>query len=164
MPKIIRNLEKRILEVAMKIIKDDGINKLSIRHIAKISRIGSGTIYNYFKNKEEIILRTIEIYWKEKLKMMKNKKYNNISDFIDDLYEAIYNYQKMYKDMWRNNNLKKIPENRNLMIKEIENLIKEKTKFKNPGFIIQNLMATATWNFVNYEELKKILLKGMIEC
>lgn len=44
---------------------EDGINSLTISQIAKIAGVGKGTIYEYFKNKEEIVFELVNIMMKE---------------------------------------------------------------------------------------------------
>ncbi|WP_075780442.1 MULTISPECIES: TetR/AcrR family transcriptional regulator [unclassified Marinitoga] len=161
MPKILKDVERKILDASMRVIENEGIEKLNIRYISKIAGIGLGTTYNYFKNKDEIILRCIEIYWKKAITDLKNRNFNNNEDFLDILYSKIYKYQFLFKDFWKNHELLKIPQKRFHMINELKKIILEKSTLDNPEFIIQNLMATAVWDFIKYEEVKKILLERM---
>ncbi|BBE29983.1 hypothetical protein OSSY52_01240 [Tepiditoga spiralis] len=158
MPKIIKKPLDIIFKTSQIIINNEGINSLSIRKIAKESGISIGTIYNYFENKDALIIKLMEQYWKESIYLLNEKKYLNQEKFLDDLYEVLCTYQKTYKDFWKNNSLNNIPQIRSSMIKKVITLISNKTKLKNPEFILQNLMATATWNFIEYSKLKKILL------
>ena len=43
----------------------NGINSLTISQIAKVAGVGKGTIYEYFKNKEEIVFELVNILMKE---------------------------------------------------------------------------------------------------
>ncbi len=56
-----RELEKQarrdqILDAARKLLFSQGIEKISISRISKEAELGVGTIYFYFKNKEDIFI------------------------------------------------------------------------------------------------------------
>lgn len=48
-------LEGKIVDAAVEIIAEEGFNRLSIRKIANRIGYAPGTIYNYYKNKDEIL-------------------------------------------------------------------------------------------------------------
>ncbi|GAA5167497.1 hypothetical protein GCM10023321_60330 [Pseudonocardia eucalypti] len=48
--------KRRALEVALEIIDKEGIEALSIRHLADRLKINGATLYHHFENKEEIIV------------------------------------------------------------------------------------------------------------
>lgn len=50
-----RMLENKIIDAAVAIITEEGFSKLSIRKIATKIGYAPGTIYNYYKNKDEIL-------------------------------------------------------------------------------------------------------------
>ncbi len=63
MPKIV-NKDKKRDEIAISCISlfmEKGFNKLTVSDIALHANIGKGTIYSYFKNKDDIIFALIEI-------------------------------------------------------------------------------------------------------
>ncbi|MCP4603526.1 MAG: TetR/AcrR family transcriptional regulator [Proteobacteria bacterium] len=55
-PEEIESTREKILETALDIIIDEGFNNLSIRKIASRLGITATTIYNYYKNKDELNL------------------------------------------------------------------------------------------------------------
>ena len=55
MPKIIENLEIRLIEEAKKQIEEVGYGALTIRDLAKACGVGVGTVYNYFPSKEALV-------------------------------------------------------------------------------------------------------------
>ena len=63
MPKILDQVENKILEAAKKQIFEEGIIDFSLRTIAKECDIAVSTIYNYFKNKEKLIETIIFEDW-----------------------------------------------------------------------------------------------------
>ncbi|MCJ7579035.1 MAG: TetR/AcrR family transcriptional regulator [Candidatus Aminicenantes bacterium] len=56
MPKIVNKEEKKgqILEAAIKVFSKKGLNNTKISDIAEEAAIGKGTLYEYFKSKDEI--------------------------------------------------------------------------------------------------------------
>ncbi len=57
MPKIVDKQEKRsrILETAIRVFAQKGVNNTKIADIAQAAGIGKGTVYEYYHSKEEII-------------------------------------------------------------------------------------------------------------
>lgn len=55
MPKIIENLEKRLMEEAKKQIAESGYGATTIRSVAKACNVGVGTVYNYFPSKDALL-------------------------------------------------------------------------------------------------------------
>ena len=55
MPKIIENLEKRLIAEAKRQIAESGYGATTIRSVAKGCNVGVGTVYNYFPSKDALI-------------------------------------------------------------------------------------------------------------
>ena len=58
---------KRILNAAMIIFAKEGINKGTIASIAQEAEVGKGTIYEYFKSKEEIFEEMLDEFFQNML-------------------------------------------------------------------------------------------------
>lgn len=59
---LIRARRLQILEAAVAVISENGFQKTTIRQIAQQAGIADGTIYNYFKNKEGILMGIVEMF------------------------------------------------------------------------------------------------------
>lgn len=57
--------KKDIALGAKELILNEGINNITISQIAKAANIGKGTVYEYFKNKDEIVFELVEILMQE---------------------------------------------------------------------------------------------------
>lgn len=55
MPKIIENLETRLMEEAKRQLEASGYGNLTIRNIASACGVGVGTVYNYFPSKDDLV-------------------------------------------------------------------------------------------------------------
>lgn len=53
--------KKDIALGAKTLILEEGINNITISQIAKAANIGKGTVYEYFKNKDEIVFELVEV-------------------------------------------------------------------------------------------------------
>lgn len=65
MPKIIENLESRLIEEAKKQIEESGYDAVTIRSIATACGVGVGTVYNYFPSKEDLVAKHLLDDWKQ---------------------------------------------------------------------------------------------------
>ncbi len=60
-------LRDTLLALARKIADEDGLDAINIRFLAKKAGVATGTVYNYFTNKDEILLALTEEYWRQAL-------------------------------------------------------------------------------------------------
>lgn len=65
MPKIIDNLENKLIAEAKKQIEEAGYNALTIRSVARGCGVGIGTVYNYFPSKDALVASWLLQDWKE---------------------------------------------------------------------------------------------------
>ena len=82
------SMRDTLLECARNITETDGIGEINIRSIAQKAGIATGTVYNYFSNKEEILLALTEEYWEKTLLEMRNVITSNT--FCGQLEEIFY--------------------------------------------------------------------------
>ena len=65
MPKIIENLQERLIEEARKQIEAVGYSGLTIRSVAKACGVGVGTVYNYFPSKDALLATFLLADWQK---------------------------------------------------------------------------------------------------
>jgi len=65
MPKIIENLENRLIEEARRQIEESGYGAMTIRSVAKGCGVGTGTVYNYYDSKDAMVAAFMLVDWKE---------------------------------------------------------------------------------------------------
>lgn len=63
MPKIIENLEIKLIEEAKKQVMELGYAAVTIRSVAKACGVGVGTVYNYFPSKDALLARFMLEDW-----------------------------------------------------------------------------------------------------
>lgn len=88
MPKIIENLDSRILEEARKQIEVSGYSSMTIRSVAAACGIGVGTVYHYFPSKDALIASFMLEDWKKCTDVICSVSAN--TDSPDDVVRSIY--------------------------------------------------------------------------
>jgi len=65
------NKEEDILRAAVKVFAETGYYNAKMSKIAEVAEVATGSLYVYYKNKEQILLRIFDIVWE--------KLYNNLN-------------------------------------------------------------------------------------
>ena len=89
---IIVDKEKKRTDIACAckdILLEYGIKNLTISHIAKTANIGKGTVYEYFKNKEEIVFEIMTTFIAEHEKKLSEIVSENIG-IKEKLFHFLY--------------------------------------------------------------------------
>ena len=113
------NRKEQILNAAFSIMEEDGIFGLNLDLIAKVTQLAKGTIYLYFKSKEEI-LSTLSL--KARLLLLNEFKKIASKDLapIDELKQIIIENYLFYKKSALNYNLVSLYEVNNNLIETEE--------------------------------------------
>lgn len=102
MPKIIEGAREKILMNAKRRLFEKGYLHLSLREVAKESGIATGTIYNYFANKDELIATVMLEDWLETLDKMDHavNKVTNVADGVMEFCGIVEDYYNIYTPIW----------------------------------------------------------------
>lgn len=65
MPKIIENLESRLMEEAQRQIESVGYGATTIRSVAQACGVGVGTVYNYYPSKDMLVASYMLKDWRD---------------------------------------------------------------------------------------------------
>lgn len=107
MPKIIKNLEFKIIEVSEKLFIDKSYENIDMRMIAKEVGIAVGTLYNYYSNKRELFEKVFEKSWERTFKKLdkiiesSNSPKDKIVMFVKELYEDMESRNGMGRELLR---------------------------------------------------------------
>ncbi len=159
------NLRKEeVFEIAKNIAINEGLSKLTIRHLAEEANISIGTVYNLFGTKDKLILELIEYYWTDSLDNIIEESKTTHGDFVDRLNLLYISFksvsEKFHKDwikdvfnihMANPDIVKMSSKYKKLIELQIEEFIKEDnsikkqfndrfTKDKFTDFIFENIM------------------------
>ena len=96
MPKVVDKITKRkdIAKSTCNLFIEEGFVNISISQIAKVAGIGKGTIYEYFKNKEDIVFELMSCLQEDydpKLEL-------NLKESIDTKQKVIYLFNIFLSD------------------------------------------------------------------
>jgi AcrR family transcriptional regulator len=103
MPKIIANLEQRLMEEAKRQIEEMGYSAVTIRSVAKGCGVGVGTVYNYFASKDALIATYLLQDWIECV-----AEINAVSEVSADaqpvarcIYDKLLSYAQRHEAIFR---------------------------------------------------------------
>ncbi len=107
MARTVNKLQKKkdIAHACKNLLLEKGLNNLSISEVAKSANIGKSTVYDYFKNRDEIIFYIMDDFMSNHDSFQQEKIENLITTrekvkaFFNFFYEEEYReYREIYKD------------------------------------------------------------------
>jgi TetR/AcrR family fatty acid metabolism transcriptional regulator len=90
------NKEQAILDAAVVVFSNSGFANAKIHEISDKAGIAIGTVYLYFKNKEEILVKIFESVWSNLLMMIETidsnvcdpiEKFNKVIDAVFEMFD-----------------------------------------------------------------------------
>jgi TetR/AcrR family transcriptional regulator, fatty acid metabolism regulator protein len=87
------NKEKDILEAAVKVFSKQGYHKAKISKIAEVAGVATGSVYIYFENKEDILLKIFEQLWEKlylEFKSLSERANMTPLDMIDAMIDLVF--------------------------------------------------------------------------
>lgn len=107
MPKLIENLRGRLLDETQRVLLANGYDAVTIRSIAKACGTASGTVYNYFPSKENMVASAILDDWLGH--MDRARQDIAASTSTEDAFRAIYaclgDFYRRYQLVFSQSNL-----------------------------------------------------------
>lgn len=86
---------KEILSSAIEVFAQKGYNKASIKEVADKAGVASGTVYLYFKNKDDLLLQAMKTMLDSNLKEIKSKLASEEKS-VDKLYMFFYHHIEVF--------------------------------------------------------------------
>ena len=86
------NIKEAIMETALELFHDNGTKSLSISVLTKRVGIAQGSFYNFWKDKDSLIIDLAAYRSRQKLKALEEKFSSSLDDPIGFLTEVIYKY------------------------------------------------------------------------
>ena len=102
MPKIIEGAREKILENAKQRLFENGYQHLSLREVAKESGIATGTIYNYFTNKDYLIANIMLEDWETAVQKMDQRcsSAGTVKEGVLGICQAMDEFCDIYLSIW----------------------------------------------------------------
>ncbi|MBQ4505638.1 MAG: TetR/AcrR family transcriptional regulator [Firmicutes bacterium] len=103
MPKIIDGLKEKILLAARNRLLSGEASELSLRGVASDCGIAVGTIYNYYKDKENLIAAVMAEDWIAMLGRSREEilKAESFESGLLSVYKAVRDFSRMYEGIWQ---------------------------------------------------------------
>lgn len=105
MPKIIKDIEKRIINSAIYLFENNRYEDVDMKAIAGGAGIAVGTLYNYYSDKKDLFMNSFKISWNtmlstlEDIKIEDGKEYEIFRDSVLRLYDGVYSKRFMFHEM-----------------------------------------------------------------
>lgn len=91
--------KEEILKTCCALAASQGLASVNMRSVAKKSGIALGTLYNYFDNKDELLLATVEQIWKDIFHTNDTlSKDLSFPEYVAYLFESIRKGAQRYPD------------------------------------------------------------------
>lgn len=105
MPKTLINIKEDILRAARKLLFEEGYEKLSIRMIALKCGIATGTLYNYYSSKQEIVGEILKTEWNMMLRRIDqgSKSDMKLIDKLEIIYVELGSLMNDVHNIWLDN-------------------------------------------------------------
>lgn len=94
--------KEEILEKALEIAMREGIDKVSMRKLSSACEIAIGSVYNYYPNKEAVMIAVAEHFWGHLL-VDQEKLFQvgiEFTDFLEQYYMYLYGRLAKYDKSW----------------------------------------------------------------
>ena len=103
MPKIIEGAREKILVNAKKRLFENGYQHLSLREVAKESGIATGTIYNYFANKDYLIANIMLEDWTKAVQTMDERvaAATSVKEGVFGICKSVEEFTDIYACIWK---------------------------------------------------------------
>jgi AcrR family transcriptional regulator len=100
MPKIIENLENKLILEAIKQIQEQGYGAVTIRSVANACNVGVGTVYNYFQSKNDLLAAYMVQDWNRCMDAV-NTVDSDVKEVLLCMYTQIRSFMARYKDIFQ---------------------------------------------------------------
>ena len=103
MPKIIENLQDRIVDCARTRLNEYGYGSLTMRQIASDCNVAPGTLYNYYKSKEMLVGTIIFDDWKKVLTDIDEniELAASMHDGLEAISKGLGEFCRRYSALWQ---------------------------------------------------------------
>lgn len=93
--------KEAILKACRDIVASKGLAAVSMRSVADKSQIALGTLYNYYDNKDELLLATVEAIWEDIFHMDYGcSAEQSFPKYIENIFECVQKGGEHYPDFF----------------------------------------------------------------
>ena len=89
--------KEAIMQACRRIVAEKGMKALNMRRVADECHIALGTLYNYYTDKDELVLATVESIWREIFHAFhQDEPYSSFPGYVAELYGRIQKGAEAY--------------------------------------------------------------------
>ena len=93
--------KETILQVCRNIVSTKGLQSLNMRSVAKECHIALGTLYNYYSDKNDLLLATIKSIWHDIFHTDQcSGKATSFPEYINDIFSCIQKGTRTYPNFF----------------------------------------------------------------
>lgn len=177
MSRIIENPKALIMKNARKLLYEEGYSELNIRKIAKLSKIATGTVYNYYPTKKDLVMEMMMGYWEEFFTELEriNGREGELFARLRAIFEKLGEFVGIFKEIWLDadfyshgdyvsDGVEKERLYMERLVRRIERMLPEPRSGEIDsreiaGFVIMNFITMIRTKGFDYEVFEKILKK-----
>lgn len=155
--------KRYFIDAAKEIIEKEGVQRLRVKEVAELAGFAPGTLYNYFKNLDELLVNCVDDYWIE----CKDYVLAHINQ--DDAKTRIITAGKAYCEYFIDNpeiyqlifieDLSKIPEGIpeavKLLIEQIKVGVRQNVISEDEAKIIKNILGNSIHGLILFYNKKR---------
>lgn len=108
MPKIIENVREQLLAEANRQIIEQGYARTTVRSVASACGLGVGTVYNYFKSKDELIASFVAEDWYLAFSNIRSNTSESTEDKLRCIYDELRAFAKKHEVLFSDPEAKKV--------------------------------------------------------
>ncbi len=165
MPKLIDNLKEEYINKAKFILMSNGYKALTLRKVAKECGVALGTLYNYFKSKDELVAHIMLADWMSSVDKVNTMSFEckEETECLETIYRMIREFSNKYQFVFRESSLvNSISNERHSMLvsqtSELVNKVLKNKDEKLQAFISEILISYAVREVDEYKNIEQYLM------
>lgn len=117
------NIKQKMMEVAIEIFHESGTKGLSIKELTKRAGIAQGSFYNFWKDKDALIMDVMQYRLSQKLEIAKQSFDESLENPVKFLVDIIYEHSIALKEKYKKKPI--YAQALNMLSKKTENRVYE---------------------------------------
>jgi len=92
---MLHTTRQRLISTAMQLFHEKGYTSTSVADLLKAADVSSGSLYNFFPGKRELLLAVLEVYRNRMRETLLDPAWRGVSDPIEKIFRLLETYREM---------------------------------------------------------------------
>lgn len=88
------------MQVCRRLVSERGLSALNMRTVAKECGTALGTLYNYYSDKDELVIATIAVIWQDIFHLPREESGVPFTEYVDRLFRRVREVSSDYPDFF----------------------------------------------------------------